>query len=82
MQSNNLKLPPYLHAYCFIVNLHVEVLWAVMPCGIVVGYQRFVRPEDGGSMDLRNVGVFPQHHTMLQPRRPRPELLPPWKPEI
>jgi len=41
MQSNNLKLPPYLHAYCFIVNLHVEVLWAVMPCGIVVGYKHF-----------------------------------------
>jgi hypothetical protein len=28
-------------------------------------------PEDGGSMDFRNVGHLPQHHTESQPRRPR-----------
>jgi len=26
--------------------------WVVVPC----------RPEDGGSMDLRNVGILPQHY--------------------
>jgi hypothetical protein len=26
-------------------------------------------PEDGGSMDLRNVGILPQHYTASQPRR-------------
>jgi hypothetical protein len=30
-------------------------------------------PEDGGSMDLRNIGILPQHYTMSQPRRPRLE---------
>jgi hypothetical protein len=25
--------------------------------------------EDGGSMDLRNVGILPQHYTAPQPRR-------------
>jgi hypothetical protein len=30
-------------------------------------------PEDGGSMDLRNVGILQQHYTESQPRRPRPE---------
>jgi hypothetical protein len=26
-------------------------------------------PEDGGIMDLWNVGVFPQHYMALQPKR-------------
>jgi len=26
-------------------------------------------PEDGGSMDLWNVGILPQHYTASQPRR-------------
>jgi hypothetical protein len=30
-----------------------------------------VRPEHGGSMDLRNVGTLPQHHTASQTWRPR-----------
>jgi hypothetical protein len=30
-------------------------------------------PEDGGSMDLWNVGILPQHYTASQPRRPRLE---------
>jgi hypothetical protein len=52
-----------------------EIFWVVTPCGVVVGYQLFgepccltlhftsFHPEDGGSMDLRNVGILPQHHT-------------------
>jgi len=31
------------------------------------------QPEDGGSMDLPNVGILPQHYTASQPRRPRLE---------
>jgi hypothetical protein len=30
----------------------------------------------GGSMDLRNVGILPQHCTAFQPRRPRLETSP------
>jgi hypothetical protein len=30
-------------------------------------------PEDGGNMDLRNVGILPQHYTASQLRRPRLE---------
>jgi len=35
------------------------------------------RPEDGGSMDLRNVGILPQHYTASQPQRPRIKFYPP-----
>jgi hypothetical protein len=30
----------------------------------------YLPTEDGGSMDLRNVGILPQHYTTSQPRRP------------
>jgi len=30
---------------------------------------RHHKPEDGGSMDLRNVGILPQHYTASQPIR-------------
>jgi len=30
-----------------------------------------LHPEDGGSMDLRNAGILPQHYTASRPRRPR-----------
>jgi hypothetical protein len=30
-------------------------------------------PEDGGNMDLWNVGILPQQYTASQPRRPRLE---------
>jgi hypothetical protein len=33
-----------------------------------------LHPEDGGSLDLRNVGILPQHYTASQPRRPRLEI--------
>jgi hypothetical protein len=44
------------------ISIHVEVFWVVTPCSVVVVY-----PEDGGSMDLRNVGILQQHHTASQP---------------
>jgi len=34
-----------------------------------------------GSMDHWNVGILPQHHTASEPRRPRLESSPPWKPQ-
>jgi hypothetical protein len=37
--------------------------------------------EDGGSTDLWNVDILPQHYTASQPRRPRLEKSPPWKPQ-
>jgi len=45
------------------LNLQVEVFWVVTPS---------ILPEDGGSMDLRKIGILPQHHTASQPRRPQP----------
>jgi len=38
-------------------------------------------PEDCSSMDLWNYGILPQHYTASQPRRPRPETSPAWKPQ-
>jgi hypothetical protein len=38
----------------------------VTPYIAVVGYHR-IHPEDGGSMDLRNVGIPPQHYAVSQP---------------
>jgi hypothetical protein len=39
-----------------------------------------LQDEDGGSMDLRNVGILPQHYTASQPIRPRLEISAPCKP--
>jgi len=36
-------------------------------------HDQLLHPEDGGSVDLRNVVILPQHHTASQPRRPRLE---------
>jgi len=48
--------------------------------GIVTQKTWLLHPEDGGSIDLRNTGILPQHHTTTsQPRRPRLESSPPWK---
>jgi len=56
---------------------------AVYCCGTIPAFQRsIVYDEDGGSMDLQNVGNPSQYHTASQPRRPRLEFSPPWKPEI
>jgi hypothetical protein len=49
---------------------------AVYYCGSIP-----VWSEDRGSMDLWNVGILPQHYTASQPRRPRFETWPPWKPQ-
>jgi hypothetical protein len=51
-----------------------DVFRVVTLYSFMVGYQSFrgpFDPEDGGSMDLRNVGILPQHCTASQPRRPR-----------
>jgi hypothetical protein len=71
--------------------IQVKVFWVVTPCS-VVGYQpmfqRSMLPpssgwsEDGGSMDLWNVGVLLQQYTASRPRRPRLESSSPWKPPI
>jgi hypothetical protein len=60
------------------VTDQVEVFGVLTPCCVVVGYHRF-HPEDRGSMDLRNVGIPPQHYTVSQHRRPRLETPPPWR---
>jgi hypothetical protein len=39
------------------------------------------QPEDGGSMDLRNIGIL-QYYAASQPRRPWLESPLPWKPQI
>jgi hypothetical protein len=50
----------------------------VVPCSFAVGYQHVgepcclylqseMGPEDGGSMDLCNFGILPQHYTASQP---------------
>jgi len=38
---------------------------------------RGLHPKHGDSKVMRNVGTL-QHYTLSQPRRPRPETLPPW----
>jgi len=45
----------------------VEVFWAVTLCSALVGDH--IQGEEGGSMDLWNVGILPQHYTVSQPRR-------------
>jgi len=32
-----------------------------------------LHPEDGGSMDLRNIGIRPQDYKVSQTKRPRPD---------
>jgi hypothetical protein len=59
------------------VLFQVEVFCVVMLCSVVVGKQRFRGPlhlEDGGSMDLCNIGILPQHNMASKPRRPQPEI--------
>jgi hypothetical protein len=60
--------------------IQFEVSWDVTPGVIVAGYQRFGRPfcihvqdevEDGGSMEIGNVGILTQYYTASQSRRPR-----------
>jgi hypothetical protein len=53
----------------------------VTPYSVVVGHQLFrgLYCEDGGSIELWNVGILPQHYMASQSRRPRLETSPPWK---
>jgi len=50
-------------------------------CGTIPTFQRSLRPEIGGSMDLRKVGILPQYYTASQTRRRRLLKSPPSKPK-
>jgi hypothetical protein len=67
-------------------RIQVKVFWVVKLCSVVIGYQHFrclchlhLFPQDGGSMDLWNVGVLPQLYITSQPRRPQSESSRLWK---
>jgi hypothetical protein len=60
-----------------VAKLSMLVFWVVKQYGLVGKYRRFgehtasiFRVEDGGSIFPRNVGIYLQVYTMLQPRRP------------
>jgi hypothetical protein len=62
-----------------VVKIEAEVFWVVALFGVVVGCQHSGGPccfhhEDGGSMNLQNNGILPQHYMMSQPRRPQLEV--------
>jgi hypothetical protein len=48
--------------------------------GVTTQKPRLKSSLDGGSMDLWNVGILPQHYTASQPRRPRLENITAVKP--
>jgi hypothetical protein len=92
MQNNNRNHGSYctarMHTDLFLLNIkysiQVELFWIVISCSAVVGYEHFsgpcfllLHPEDGGSMDLQNLGILEQHYTVSQPRRPQHESSPP-----
>jgi hypothetical protein len=54
-----------------VVKMLMLVVWVVVPSGLVGGYQCFggtFCPEDSGNMFPRNVGIFLQVRTALQPK--------------
>jgi len=72
----SLQADPKIEIFVLLrwVEIQVEVVWVVTPCSVVVGYRCCLHhPEDGGTMDLRNVGIISQHYTALQSRTPRHE---------
>jgi hypothetical protein len=52
------------------LKIQVCVFWVVTPRSIVGGY-----PEDGGSMDLRDDGILPQHYMASQHRTTRLHMI-------
>jgi hypothetical protein len=51
------------------VKIQVEAFCVPMPRSVVVGYRCIGGPlpsEDGGSMNLKNIGILPQHYTVSQ----------------
>jgi len=66
--SDNQEITTFYGTPRFIT---IEVIfWVVMRCSIVVGYHHFWgHPEDGGSMELWNIGIPPQEYMVSQPRR-------------
>jgi len=53
------------------VKIQVEAFCVPMPRSVVVGYRCIGGPlpsEDGGSMNLKNIGILPQHYTVSQLR--------------
>jgi hypothetical protein len=62
---------------------HVAIFWAVT--SFVGGYHHVGGPrclhfqgEDGGSVDLLNVGILPQHYMTSPPRRLRLRIIEVW----
>jgi hypothetical protein len=46
------------------VKLSLLVFWTMTPCGSIN-----FSPEYGGSLFIRNVGIYLQVHTTIKPRR-------------
>jgi len=61
MDHNHLVPNPQLlaiHDHPNSLDSQIEFLCVVMPCGVVVGYQRFGGPST----------ILPQHYTVPQPK--------------
>jgi hypothetical protein len=55
-----------------VKKMPILVFWVVTPCGLAGKYQRFggiYWTEDDCNMFLRNIAIYVEVHTALQPRR-------------